>query len=281
VASPGRLNLNMAGPTTDYGMTSFGPDVTSRGYVSEAAAATANCSNGTCTYTFTHAVPADAKGTFAIGVEARKAHTVLPGTVSQVTANYAADNKVIYFSVDGSPVAKRRQVVDQAKCNSCHVQLSLHGGNRNQAEYCVFCHNPANYTNASATAPSQPINFPVMVHRIHFGENGGSYKIGNTEFNEVRYPAFSPNGRPGDTTNCAMCHVNGSEAVLPEGKLPVRLPGGLMDPAPATTAACTACHQSQSAMAHAAAQTDATNGESCSVCHGASAEFSVLKVHAK
>jgi OmcA/MtrC family decaheme c-type cytochrome len=121
----------------------------------------------------------------------------------------------------------------------------------------------------------------VMTHRIHFGENGGSYKIGNTEFNEVRYPAFSPNGRPGDTTNCGMCHVNGSEAVLPIGKLPVRVPGGLWDPAPATTAACTACHQSQSAIAHSAAQTDAKNGESCDVCHGASAEFSVLKVHAR
>ena len=63
VASPGRLNLNMAGPDDGLRDTSFGSDVTSRGYVSEAAAATANCASGTCTYTFTHAVPAGAKGT--------------------------------------------------------------------------------------------------------------------------------------------------------------------------------------------------------------------------
>ena len=55
-------------------------------------------SDGTCTYTFTHAVPADAKGTFAIGVEARRALTILPGTVKQLSTQYGADNKVMYFS---------------------------------------------------------------------------------------------------------------------------------------------------------------------------------------
>jgi OmcA/MtrC family decaheme c-type cytochrome len=276
--STSRLSLLMTGPTTDYGAVSFGPDVTTRGYVSEAAAAAMKCSGGTCTYTFNRAIPADAKGTFAIGVEARRSHTILPGTVAQTTTNYAADNKVIYFSVDGTPVTRRREVVSMEKCNSCHTRLALHGQSRNQADYCVFCHNPNNYSNA---APQQPINFAVMAHRIHFGENGSSYKFGNTDFKEVRYPAFSPNGRPGDTTNCGMCHVNGSEAVFPQGLLPVKLPGGLMEVAPATTAACTACHQSQSALAHAASQTDPNNGESCNVCHGAAAEFSVLKVHAK
>ena len=133
VTSPNKISFVMAGPTTDYGYTSFGSDVTTPGYVSEAAAATSKCGqDGTCTYTFTHAVPAGAKGSFAIGVEARRALVVLPGTVKQVSTQYGADNKVIYFSVDGSPVVPRRQVVDIAKCNQCHVRLSLHGENRNQ-----------------------------------------------------------------------------------------------------------------------------------------------------
>jgi OmcA/MtrC family decaheme c-type cytochrome len=277
VASPGRLNLNLTGPTTDYGMTNFGSDVTTRGYVSESAAATAQCANGTCTYTFSHAVPADAKGTFAIGVEARRGYTILPGTVQQTATQYGADNKVIYFSVDGSTVQPRRQIVDTAKCNGCHTRLSMHGENRNNAsEYCSFCHNPANY---SGTAP---INFSVMAHRIHLGEQAPNpYKIGNSDFSEVRYPTFSPNGRPGDVSQCDMCHVNGSEAVLPIGKNNVRIPGGLVDPLPATTAACTACHQSQTALAHAASQTDAKAGKSCDICHGPNGDFSVLKVHAK
>jgi OmcA/MtrC family decaheme c-type cytochrome len=65
-----RLALVMAGPTTDYGYTSFGSDVTTPGYVSENPVPTAKCdAGGTCTYTFTHAIPAKATGTYAIGIE--------------------------------------------------------------------------------------------------------------------------------------------------------------------------------------------------------------------
>ena len=46
-----------------------------------------------------------------------------------------------------------------------------------------------------------------------------------------------------------------------------------MNPAPATTSACTACHLTPSALAHAVSQTDPKFGESCDVCHGAGAAF--------
>jgi OmcA/MtrC family decaheme c-type cytochrome len=282
VASPNKISFVMGGPTTDYGYTSMGSDVTSPGYVSEAAAALSKCGqDGTCTYTFTHAIPAGAKGSFAIGVEARRALTILPGTVKQLSTQYGADNKVIYFSVDGSPMVKRRQVVDIAKCNQCHTRLSMHGENRNNTEYCVLCHNPSNQSGA---APKVGIDLSVMVHSIHFGDNlaaaGATYKIGTADFSDVRYPAFSPTGRPGDTTNCAMCHVNGSEAIFPIGKNGVVDPGAAMDPAPATTAACAACHVTRSNMAHMVAQTDPKFGESCDVCHATGAQFDVAKEHA-
>ena len=46
-----RIGLVLAGPTTDYGYTSFGADVTTQGYVSENPVPTAKCSaDGTCTY---------------------------------------------------------------------------------------------------------------------------------------------------------------------------------------------------------------------------------------
>ena len=284
--SPNKVAFVLTGPTFDYGTTSFGSDVTSAGYVSETATtATTNAAcgqDGTCTYTFAHAIPADAKGTFAIGVEARRSYVINAGTVNQANTQYGADNKVIYFSVDGTPVVKRRQVVDIAKCNGCHTRLSLHGENRNNTEYCVFCHNPSNATSGAAGVP---IDLSVMVHKIHFGDNmvalGNTYKIGNSDFTDVRYPAFSATGSPGDTTNCEMCHVNGSESVFPIGHNAVKNPNGLLDPLPATTAACTACHQSRSALSHAVSQTDAKLGESCDTCHGADAEFSILKEHAK
>jgi hypothetical protein len=77
-----------------------------------------------------------------------------------------------------------------------------------------------------------------------------------------------------------MCHINGSEAVLPIGKNPVTDPQGLLNPAPATTSACTACHLNQSAYAHAVVNTSSQFGESCDICHGTGAAFSATQVHA-
>jgi len=297
--SPNRIAFVMAGPTSDYGYTNFGAGVTTPGYVSENPATAAKCDNGgTCTYTFTHAVPADAKGTFAIGVEGRRAITLLPGTTQQQTSQYGAVNKVIYFSVDGSKVTPRRQVVDINKCNGCHVSLSLHGENRNQIEQCVLCHNPSENdssvrgvaTNAAdKTQPNQSVNFSLMIHKIHTGENmqdfnrtytivgfGGSHN----DFSDVRYPVMSPTGGVGDTTKCDMCHVNNSEANFPIGKNAVLDTQGPMSSVPATTMACTSCHMKISSLAHAVSQTDAKFGESCDVCHATGTEFDVAKMHA-
>src|ERR1017187_2737216 len=293
-----RLALVMAGPTTDYGYTSLGSDVTTPGYVSENPVPAASCSsNGTCTYTFTHAVPAKAKGTYAMGIEGRRGITLLPGTTQQTTSEYGAKNMVYYFSVDGSAVAPRRTVVSITNCDQCHTKLSLHGENRNQIEMCVLCHNPSEgdestrpsaVVAADKTLPIQGVNFALMVHSIHTGEKlaaaGQSFVIvgfggSHNDFSDVRYPAML-NGTTGDTANCAMCHVNGSEAVLPVGKNVVTNPAGLLSPAGATTSACTACHFDVPTMAHAVINTDPRFGESCTVCHAAGAAYDVIAVHA-
>ena len=294
-----RLALVLAGPASDYGYTSFGSDVTTSGYVSESPAATAKCANdGTCTYTFTHLIPAKATGTYAIGIEARRGITLLAGTAQEQTSEYGAVNKVFYFAVDGSKVAARRQVVDIAKCNGCHSTLSLHGENRNQIEQCVLCHNPSENdsvvrvvaTNpADKALPPQSINFALMIHKIHTGEGlqafnqtyiivgfGGSHN----DFSDVRYPAMTPTGGVPDTAKCYMCHVNNSEATFPIGKNNVLDPQGRISPVAATTSACTACHLKLSALAHAVLQTDPKFGESCDVCHAIGAEFDVDKMHA-
>ena len=298
-ANSGSLSLTMAGPTSDYGYTDFGVSTTP-GYVTESVASAAQCgSDGTCTYTFTHAVPSAATGTYAIGIEGRMTVTLLPGTVQQTSVQYSGVNQVIYFSVDGSKVAPRRQVVALANCNKCHVDLELHGGLRNNTEYCVICHNPSNtdfnrrpasVVAADRTLPNQAINLALMVHKIHTGANLQSqfnetyvvvgYGGSHNDFSDVLYPAMDSKGNTGDTTNCAMCHVNGSEANFPIGKNPVVDPQGLLSPAPATTSACTACHQKTSAYAHAVSNTDPKFGESCNVCHGSGAEFDVDKMHA-
>jgi OmcA/MtrC family decaheme c-type cytochrome len=105
---------------------------------------------------------------------------------------------------------------------------------------------------------------------------GGSHN----DFSDVRFPVMGDTGAVADTAKCYMCHVNNSETVFPIGKNPVADTQGKLNPAPATTSACTACHQNTSALAHAQAQTDPKFGESCDVCHASGAEFDVQKVHA-
>jgi OmcA/MtrC family decaheme c-type cytochrome len=297
LSSLGTLSFTMAGPTSDYGYTSFGGDVTTTpGYVSESALK-ASCAGG-CSYTFNHAIPANATGTYAIGVEARRTESILGGTPKAQSVTYGAKNQVVYFSVDGSAVAPRRTVVQVSNCNKCHYELSLHGGLRNQTEYCVMCHNPSNTDfalrpSATVTAqralPPQGINFNLLVHRIHTGVNltalGRDYTVigfggSVNDFNNVLYAPMSPTGTPGDTRNCSLCHVNGSQQNLPLGKNAVTDPQGPINPAPAITSACTGCHADLPSAAHALANTDAL-GESCTVCHGSGAQFAVDQVHAQ
>lgn len=295
----GALSFTMAGPTSDYGYTSFGSDVSTPGYVTESALTKASCTpDGNCTYAFTRSVPAGAKGTYSIGVESRRTETLLPNTTKQMSVTYGAMNKIVNFSVDGSAVQARRAVVDIASCNGCHTALSVHGGLRNQTQYCVLCHNPSETDSARRVAaldpnekalPPQGVNFNLLIHRIHTGENlklqNKSYTVigfgGTTnDFTDVRYPAMSPQGAPGDTRNCAMCHVGGSEQNLPAGLNSVKDPQGPLNPVQPITGACTGCHVNISTASHALSNTT-TLGESCQVCHGQTGEFSVAKEHAQ
>ena len=292
------ISFVLAGPASDYGYTSFGSDVSTPGYVSESALTAGTCgADGSCMYTFLHAVPAKATGTYSIGVEARRSETVLPGTTAAQTIQYGAKNQVVSFAVDGSTVTPRRQVVATSSCNGCHVALSLHGSLRNQTEYCVLCHNPSNTdiaqrptadVPADQALPPQGINFNLLVHRIHTGANlpanrpyvvvgfGGSHN----DFSGVLFPAMAPNAASGDTRNCAMCHVNNSQLNLPAGLNLVTDPQGPINPVQPITSACTGCHADTATASHALSNSNQL-GESCPVCHASGSAFAVDQVHAQ
>jgi OmcA/MtrC family decaheme c-type cytochrome len=299
------LTFVMAGPTTDYGNTNFGV-ATTPGYVTESGSATTViCSAaGACSYTFTHAIPANATGSFAISYYgSRTAEVLLSGTTSAQTVTESPFNNVIYFSVDGTPVVNRRTVVQVSNCNNCHVSLELHGGSRRNTDLCVVCHNPANtdFTTrptatvvAQRTLPNLGIDFNLLVHRIHTGVNlpplGASYTVigymgSVNDFTTVLYPAMGPTGNPTSTSNCELCHVSNSEQTLPLGKNPTTNGQAYINPAAAITAACTGCHADLTSSAHALAQTDSL-GESCNACHssttvnGITPPYAVSTVHA-
>jgi OmcA/MtrC family decaheme c-type cytochrome len=298
----GSLSFTMAGPTNDYGYTIFGSNTNTPGYVTESALKAATCdAKGNCTYTFTNVVPAKAVGTYAIGGEARRSETVLPGTTSQQAVTYGAFNPVSYFSVDGSPLQKRRTVVAVSNCTTCHVSLNLHGGLRQNTEYCVMCHNPSNTdatvrvaaTNpADKALPPQGINFNLLVHRIHSGVNvtangGNPYVVvgfggSHNDFSDVLFPGMTPQGQPTNLANCSFCHVNGSEQsdLSFTGLNPVTDPQGLINPVQPMASACSGCHVDRASASHFLANTTAL-GESCAVCHGTGGAFTVSSVHAQ
>jgi OmcA/MtrC family decaheme c-type cytochrome len=194
--------------------------------------------------------------------------------------------------VDGSQVAPHPTEVTQAQCNSCHFALSLHGTIRQNVQYCLLCHNPTQTDAARRPAsqnPTQTIDLPVMIHRIHLGEEAQfAGSTGNVQLTPFIIYGFGnqPNDFshvlfPGALNDCAKCHVNESQQVPPPAtRIAVTNPRAYINPSPPTTAACTACHVTKAASAHASVNTSATLGESCAVCHGPGAEFSVDKVHA-
>jgi OmcA/MtrC family decaheme c-type cytochrome len=270
------LNLTIGGPTSDYA-ASFSE-----------SALKATGSNGTYTYTFQNPIPANATGTYTIGIEGRRNITLLPGTVTAMTVADAGQNQIINFSVDGSPVAPHPVEVMTSNCNSCHYSLSAHGSLRNQTEYCIVCHNP-NLTDASlrpaSANPAQGIDMPILIHRIHEGAQapaGGQltpyivYGFGGSvnDFSDVLFP--------GDLRNCAKCHVNDSESLpLPAGRIQVVNPRAFYTPMGPASAACTACHLTQADAAHTQLNTSPSLGEACAVCHGTGAQFAVDAVHAR
>ncbi len=302
LSQPDTLNFTMAGPTSDYGYTSFGSGTAGTpGYVTESALKATCNSSGACSYTFTHAIPKAATGTYTIGGEARESVTVLAGTESAQTFEVGASNPVVNFSVDGSAVAPRRTVVALSNCNNCHVFLSEHGALRNNNEYCILCHNPSN-TDASTrpsaviksyrTQPAQGINFNLLVHRIHDGVNAAADSPKNPyivvgyggsihNFPGILFPVMSPAGEATYMQNCAVCHVNSTEQKdLPlMGNLHrVTDPQGWINPVGPISSACSGCHVSKDEASHFLANTDSL-GESCSVCHSADAQFAVDAEH--
>jgi len=263
-----RLRLRLIGPTSDY----------PREAEYEDARTAQGGADGRYMYTFEEMIPADATGSWAVGVEARNEVTLFPGTTIQIEdVRDLAFNDIIYFPVDGSPVEPRRTVVGLDNCNACHYKLSGHGGNRNNPQYCVFCHNPNTITDEGGENEDmdEAIDFRMMVHRIHSGgELERDYFLGGHNFAHVEFP--------GTLQKCETCHVNDSQQLpLSRDLLDVTDPQGWLNPVKPASAACLACHDGIEAASHALVNTTSLLGESCSACHGPDRAFSVDKIHAQ
>ncbi|HET7771100.1 MAG TPA: OmcA/MtrC family decaheme c-type cytochrome [Chloroflexota bacterium] len=276
------LSFNIKGPTTDYTGSKTVEAANLNNLKTEA--------DGSFSYTVNTAIPADAQGTWAVGVESRRVETIKGNEAADVTVSVNTYNEPVYVAVTDSPPVPRRQVVSTSKCNVCHGEIAFHGGSRrNTAEQCQLCHSPVNVDNPSGVpaasggpidAPAQSINFSLLIHRIHTGEEltrdftiYRSQGTGIFNFDQVRFPS--------DRRICEKCHISGTNLLpLPATNIGTVAPREPYSPLGPAAAACLGCHDSLSAAAHGKTMT-ADFGEACATCHGQGREFGVAKVHAR
>jgi OmcA/MtrC family decaheme c-type cytochrome len=146
-------------------------------------------------------------------------------------------------------------------CNACHDPLAIHGGGRQEIEYCVTCHNGGS-TDANS---GNTVDMKVMIHKIHMGSNlasvqdGGEYAIwgfrdSKHDYSMLRYPQ--------DIRNCVNCHA-GSATGAGRDDLVLTSQGDNWADYP-SGAACGSCHEA------AAGHIDNHPDENCASCHSES-----------
>jgi OmcA/MtrC family decaheme c-type cytochrome len=277
-AQMNNLRLVVAWPTTDYQIA-----------VEEDVRKAESQGSGVYTYKFKYAIPTDASGSGAIGMQGYKL-TELKKPNGNVIKDVrdVGNNVVKYFPITDKEAIPRRQAVKIENCNVCHAMLATHGEARRNAEFCVMCHNPSHTDEekrkaANGPMPPENVHYKRLIHRIHTGINAGEPFIvyggppvrpGPIDLSDIRFP--------GDRRNCTKCHVPGAnEPPLPAGLLATLIPqaDGTIKAIPPITSACIACHTKETAKAHVETLTASNGQESCVVCHGVGREFSVEKVH--
>ncbi len=279
-----RLRFVLGGPNTDVAR-----------FWGETAELAPDCSTvtdgGMCltaidagVYTWRGRVPllATDTGSFTLGMEVC--------ATNDAGVRSCALNAVAPFAVtDVAPTARRTEVTT-TQCNTCHRGLTAHGGSRNNTQHCVTCHN-GNLV-LSAIVPS----------------DGGVVTANAGNFKDLIHNVHSAALYPSPLNNCTKCHTatgwtlpvpvgvlpsrseNRSCALLPDGGSGVPADGGLVCVTGAvavsalfqapTSAACTSCHQTISAQAHAALNVTSSGVEACAVCHQAGRSSGIDTAHA-
>ena len=303
-----RLFLQIGWDTRDYTNTGSGSELARVGPAAalpiaiNGLASSIPVGNGAYRVVSPRPLPSFVAGT---GVVAMEGHPAGPDATGAYTVRIPVKSVYRYFPVTGTAIVPRRQVVDVAKCKTCHGTLTLHGNNRtDEPQVCVVCHNP-NATDIAyrqpADGPEVPIDFKRMVHAIHAAKMrkspliiiGFNHSVNN--FSTVRFP--------GELNRCLTCHLDRTFELPMKSTLGtttktnsvINLAGNIVNNDPKddlkitpTAAVCSACHDDerrhmeQNGASFATLQQSIDSGavrERCVNCHGPGKEKDVRKVH--
>lgn len=242
-----------------------------------AAASIVDAGNGTYSYTLATPLPAAfSDATLGTGLM-----VVLEGR--RVLADGSEAHPDSAFAFSGTP---REKLVEQAKCETCHKQLALHGGSRaGDPMICTICHS-SSLGGTFGTETFGPLALGAFIHGLHSSNIG---PIG-----AVTYPQ--------SLARCTACHVEGKFNYARSTALPITVDAGttlttdaaalawqddLVDSATAGT--CTGCHNTPEAQSHMQGQggsfgvaktlTPSSSVEGCPLCHGAGQTFDTVVEH--
>jgi OmcA/MtrC family decaheme c-type cytochrome len=129
----------------------------------------------------------------------------LQGSFTQTvgTTNYGRPTPSAIREVTGD--TKRRVVVDNARCLSCHESLQLHGGSRvDNTAICVVCHNPNLSSSGRAADPVQfmtQVNSTAMPLPAASVASRATYLMFAPGASGPPYPAMDPLTWPEESNN--------------------------------------------------------------------------------
>jgi OmcA/MtrC family decaheme c-type cytochrome len=189
-------------------------------------------------------VPSGSTGIARAGLYGRVNKVIEAGPVANwTTHNINFKSAIKDYKISGTPTA-RRTVVDVAKCDTCHGQVSAHGGQRaDEPGLCVTCHNPnatdISRRNAALTGETGEtgIDFKRLIHAIHgssvrthalvvWGYPGAGVSQGGLDCTAAPWTAcrhdFSDVRFPGIIRDCATCHTGTTYALTGDWDLPTQ-----------------------------------------------------------
>lgn len=287
-----------AGPTTNYQHIIPAGSVKT---LTDVKTASVLNTDGTYTYTFTTAIPANHVAQFNDtatygAVDGELTGTpLLAGTYTVALGFYknfyvdgvrvrdgaSSTNDVLF---GGATALEPRAVVGLDNCNGCHSAVEGHGARYNTVALCVTCHTSGSET----PAHDATIDFRVMIHKIHNGSHLPSVNGMTTDatgarvYGTARVP-YTVNGASHDFSGVIFPMMPNFQISMPKNSgfsaLSTTAPAGFISPQAANNAvrrgvtACGTCHgdPDEAGPLTAPAQGDqaftASTRRACGSCH--------------